>query len=120
MSLPKIFICWIIVNCNEKQTQSRLHHTFKTHSKKNLNADALKCDLHHAFWSKIDVFDDVNNAISKFEKLFNAVWDLHASMKITRMFHKAAPWISEKINELSKTMIVTTKNFYEINLIQIG
>ena len=69
---------------------------------KSLDADALKSDLHLVPWSTIDVFDDVDYALSAFESLFNDVWDLHAPMKTVRRRHKVVPWISKDINALRR------------------
>ena len=40
----------------------------------------------------MDVFNDIDDALGVFEKLFNDVWDIHAPMKTSRRRHKAAPF----------------------------
>ena len=96
------YVTCIIGDYNNMQTKSKLHHTVKTRAMKNLDADALKSDLHLVPWSTIDVFDDVDDALSAFESLFKGVWDLHAPMKTVHRHHKVAPWISKDIYALRR------------------
>ena len=108
------YVTCIIGDYNNKQTQSKLHHTIKTRAMKNLDADTLKSDLRLVPWSTIDVFEDVVDALSAFESLFNGVWDLHAPMKTVRRRHKVASWISKDINALRRNRDHHYKEFLRI------
>ena len=56
-----------------------------------MDINAIKSDLRSAPYSVIIAFDDVNDVLSAFEKLFIDIWDAHALVKTTRRRKKIVP-----------------------------
>ena len=90
------------VKCTTGMHQSSSHRLAQYRSTKNIDTQALKRDLACALWDVLNGFDDVEDALYAFEKLFTSVWDLHAPMKSFRHRQKAAPWMTEDINNLRR------------------
>jgi hypothetical protein len=75
-----------------------LHVTIKYRHLKNFNADKFLCDLSKQPWSIINMFNDPDDALDTFNKLFLETLNEHAPYKQKRVKHKnQADWFNEDI-----------------------
>ena len=87
---------------------------------KAVNINALKADLCSALWSVITAYDDFDNALSAFEKLFTDIWNAHTSVKTTRKRKKIVPWITQEVNECRRKRDVCYKAYLQNKIENIG
>jgi hypothetical protein len=75
-----------------------MHLTIKYRYLKNFNADKFLDDLSKQPWSLIDMFNDPDDALDTFNKLFLETPNIHAPYKQKRVKHKnQTDWFNEDI-----------------------
>ena len=62
-----------------------------------INIDQLTHDLTAAPWSVAMAFDNIDDQLDSFMKLFNDVWNIHAPIIKRRVRKQATPWMTPKV-----------------------
>ena len=74
-----------------------IYRTVKNY--KNVNIDQLKQDIRTAPWLICDVFDDVDDIVSVWEKLYNTIVNSHIQERKVKMRAHSHPWINSAIRK---------------------
>ena len=70
------------------------HRSFK-----HFNQASFVDDLYYIPWSILDIFDDPDDKVEAFNRLFTTVLDDHAPFKTVRIRKKPSPWITKNIRK---------------------
>ena len=93
---PVCFVRHLRANYDRKHG----HTTIKYRSYKNFDEKAFLADLEVVPWSVIEQFDDVDDALDTWEKLFMEVVNMHAPLRERRVKRPRQPgWLTEDITE---------------------
>ena len=64
-------------------------------------------------WSVLDGFEDINEAVFAWTKLFNNVAEIHAPIKKRRVRGHRTPWMTSEVSELMKERDFHRKKTYD-------
>ena len=73
-----------------------------TRSFKHYQPEKFYADIEQAPWSVLDVFDDVNDKLFAFNKLFCDIVDRHAPIKKIKIRGRPLPYVTDEIRHLMK------------------
>ena len=90
----------VIVNRRFKRSKNNgdQHTTITYQDIKSLNKEQLVSSLHEALWDCAFVFEDPNDVVDTWYKIFNGIIDEHLPLKQKRVRRKVQPkWLNDKI-----------------------
>ena len=78
------------------------HNDVTFRKSRGIDWEAFREDLRKENWSDIQKFDDIDDAVKKWEDMVTSVINKHMPLKTKRMRKKYSPWLNESIFELMK------------------
>ena len=69
---------------------------------KNINLNALIENAENLPWFEVELLDDINAKVIRFNELITYLYDQHAPLITRRVTHPPAPWLSPQIRNLMK------------------
>ena len=91
-------VCFTRKHSHKGATNS--HKSIRYRSYKNFNESAFLADLQSVLWAVCEIFDDPNDALNCWYKLFIDIVNLHAPMKERRVKRPKQPeWFTEEIQD---------------------
>ena len=78
------------------------HNDVTFRKSRGIDWEAFREDLRKENWIDIQKFDDIDDAVKKWEDMVTSVINKHMPLKTKRMRKKYSPWLNESIYELMK------------------
>lgn len=102
--------------CTTYNENGPLHSTIQYRSYKNFNKELFLSDLESQPWSVLDMFDDPDDVLDFFLKVFLDVMDKHLPKKERRVKYKQQPdWFNQEIADAISSRDQAKKSCGEVN-----